>query len=67
MNGQSIPIVRADYFGMAVPLARGKNSVELRFQPSGFTMGWIVSLFAVLIGVVILSIPRLRNSQAGLQ
>jgi hypothetical protein len=52
VDGQPVPILRADYTLRAVPVPPGEHTIELAFRPFSFTLGAIIS-GATLIWVVI--------------
>jgi hypothetical protein len=55
LDGQSVPIVRADYVLRAVPVPAGEHRVELTFRPLSFMIGAAISTLAVfIIGVVLI-------------
>ena len=66
VDGRRVPIARVDYLlrGMAVPA--GRHTVELRYEPASWRIGWIVSLLTALAlaGAWALSAVR-RRRQAG--
>ena len=51
VDGQPVPLFRADYILRAVPVPAGEHTVELAFQPLSFTIGAIISGLTV-IGLV---------------
>lgn len=61
-NGVPVPVLRADYAFMAVPLARaGEHDVELRFAPASWTMGCVLSGAALAFVVGVLLWPRAKH------
>jgi len=62
IDGQSAPIVRADYVLRAVPVPAGEHRVELAFRPLSFRLGATISTLAVLvIGLVLIYRRRDRT------
>ena len=47
IDGEKVPILRANHSHMAVPID-GPGTVELRFRPPGLTAGLLISLLALL-------------------
>jgi hypothetical protein len=56
VDGQPAPILRADYVLRAVPVPAGEHTVELRFQPLSFTIGLLVSLSALVLVLIFLTV-----------
>jgi len=40
-------VLRANLFFRAVALSEGEHTVEFRYQPLSFTIGWMVSLLTL--------------------
>ena len=54
-NGAPVPVLRADYVFMAVPLGQaGQHAVELRFQPISWTAGCVISGAALVVVLMLL-------------
>lgn len=49
VDGQSAPILRADYTLRAVPVPAGEHTVELIFRPFSFTIGAILTVLSILV------------------
>lgn len=65
IDGKEVPIYRANAGFMAIPLAAGEHSVELRFSPPYFTTSWIISLIGfILFGGLIWWTSRKKNPTA---
>jgi len=65
VDGKEERILRANLFFRAVSLGVGEHTVEFRYQPLSFTVGWIVSLFtfgAIVFWVVFYDRFRARFS-----
>lgn len=61
-NGAPVPVLRADYAFMAVPLAQaGPHAVELRFQSVSWTAGCAISGAALAIVLSLLLWRRRRD------
>ena len=54
VDGEEVPIERVDYLLRGVALPAGRHTVEFRYEPLSWRIGWITSLAAllVLLGVV---------------
>ncbi len=63
INGQSAPILRANYILRAVPVPAGGHTVELTFRPLSFTVGAIVSGVTLVIVVFFLIRGQYTNSR----
>ena len=48
IDGENLPILRANHSHMAVPID-GPGTVELRFRPPGLTAGLLISVLALLV------------------
>ncbi len=66
VNGVEAPLEDADHVGVAVALDAGTHRVELRYDPSGWDEGRLVSLLSVLAVVAIVVLPTRgrRDAQA---
>jgi hypothetical protein len=63
VDGQTQPILRANYFYRAVQLGPGEHTVEFDFLPEGMRMGLMVSgisLFLIVFGALFLRKPMER-------
>jgi hypothetical protein len=60
VDGREVPILRADYLGMAVRLEPGDQRLELDFEPAGPRWGARVSLgsLGLLAGLLLLGLGR---------
>ena len=65
VDGQPAKIERVNYLMRGVVVPPGTHRVEMRYEPSSWRLGWIVSLVSllVLIGLVVAGIRR-RGSEA---
>jgi hypothetical protein len=63
LDGAEIPVERVDYLLRGVALPPGRHSVEFRYEPLSWRIGWITSLAAllVLLGVVAVSTASRRS------
>jgi len=62
MDGQSIPILHADYLFKAVHVSAGNHEIALEYKPVSFTIGLWVSVFAwVVFGICWLYLRRNGN------
>jgi hypothetical protein len=66
VDGEEVPIERVDYLLRGVVLPAGLHTVEFRYEPVSWRIGWITSLVAllVLLGVVGVSTATRRNAGA---
>jgi hypothetical protein len=48
VDGRSVPIERVDYLFRGVRVGPGSHTVEFRYQPLSFRVGWIVSLVSLV-------------------
>lgn len=66
VDGRPVPIQRVDYLLRAVRLGPGAHTVEMRYRPASWTVGWIVSLvaLAVLLGLAGYGVRQTRTARA---
>jgi len=60
IDGQPVPLLRADFILRAVPIPAGKHTIELTFRPLSFTIGAIISGLAVIMLVIFLILTYFR-------
>jgi len=53
VDGRSVDVQRVDYLFRGVPLGPGTHTVEMRFEPLSWRIGWIVSLVSLLVLVAV--------------
>ena len=49
VDGHSAPIERTDYLLRGVALRPGDHTVEMRYAPVSWRIGWIISAIALLV------------------
>ena len=54
IDGQTAPILRANYILRAIPLSPGEHVVELSFRPLSFTLGAVISAGALIVVIGLL-------------
>ncbi|MBN1528780.1 MAG: YfhO family protein, partial [Thermoleophilaceae bacterium] len=64
VDGREVPVERVDYVFRGVPLAGGEHTVEFRYEPLSWRVGWIVSLVSLLGLVAALAIGTRRRRNA---
>ncbi|MEP7236112.1 MAG: YfhO family protein, partial [Ignavibacteriota bacterium] len=52
INGEEVPIFRANYSMRAVPLQAGSSSVVFKFEPKSFRVGWMISAASSIIWII---------------
>lgn len=57
LDGESVPLLKANYLFMGIPLGPGVHQVEIRYVPISFTLGAGFSLFGILL-IFLLSMLR---------
>ena len=56
VNGEEVPIYRANYLFRAIPVPAGSSEVDLRFDPVSYTAGgWISNIATLLVYLSILA------------
>ncbi|MHB8262302.1 MAG: YfhO family protein [Acidimicrobiales bacterium] len=63
VNGHAVPVKRAVGTMLAVPLPRGKSTIDLTYWPASFTAGIIAAILAMII-IIALVIIQLRAYRA---
>jgi hypothetical protein len=48
VDGREVDIEQVDYLLRGVRVAAGRHLVEFRYRPASFTVGWVVSLLALI-------------------
>jgi uncharacterized membrane protein YfhO len=61
VDGQSVEILRADYYFRAIYLPQGDHAIEFAYDPTSFRIGLAVSLVSVLAVAGALGWERLRK------
>ncbi|HYK87348.1 MAG TPA: YfhO family protein [Acidobacteriota bacterium] len=53
LDGDQVPILRANYAFRAVEVPRGKHVVEFRYTPTGFYLGLLISAITLMTGTTV--------------
>jgi len=67
VDGEEVPIYRANYLFRAVPVPAGEHTVTLRFEPEshriGLIISWITTLlvYGTVLGIIGVSYLRKRK------
>ncbi len=64
VDGQPADIERVDYLFRGVPLGAGEHTVEFRYEPLSWRIGWIVSIVALVLLAVASVLGWRRRSPA---
>jgi hypothetical protein len=64
VDGRESPVERVDYVLRGVRVGAGSHTVEFRYEPLSWTLGWIISLVA-LGGLLIATLAGWRRRRAG--
>lgn len=64
VDGKEVDIERVDYLLRGVPLADGRHTVEFRYEPASWRIGWILSLIglAAVGGLVAVGVRQRRRA-----
>jgi hypothetical protein len=67
VDGREAPIERVDYLLRGVAVPAGDHTVELRYEPASWRIGWIISVAAtfVLLAVVAVGTRAARRARRG--
>jgi hypothetical protein len=57
VDGMKVPVIRANYAFMAVPVRQGHHSVQFEFAPTSFRVGGLLSALAVIFIAGTFAIP----------
>jgi hypothetical protein len=65
VDGEEVPVERVDYLLRGVPVSAGAHTVVFRYAPLSWTIGWAVSLVALLgLAVALVAGGRRRRPTA---
>ncbi len=62
VDGRSTPVRRVDYLLRGVAVSPGRHTVEFRYRPTSWRVGWMLSGLT-LIGLVVLLLLTRRGSR----
>jgi hypothetical protein len=62
VDGDEVPVIRANIGFMAVELSAGTHRVELRYVPTALYVGAAITLLTIVIGVLVVVTGGLRAS-----
>jgi uncharacterized membrane protein YfhO len=48
VDGEPVDVERVDFLLRGVVVPEGRHTVEFRYRPASFTVGWVVSLLALV-------------------
>jgi hypothetical protein len=67
VDGREAPVERVDYLLRGVAIPAGEHTVELRYEPASWRIGWIISVAAtlVLLAVVAVGARAARRARRG--
>lgn len=63
VDGHPVPVSRVDYVFRAVPLRPGTHTIEFRYRPLTWTVGWLLSVTS-LLGLALLLLVGWRRQVA---
>ncbi len=59
INGESVPVVRANYAFQAVPVPAGRRRLSLTYRPRGLAAGAVISAMSIALALIVaVSAPR---------
>jgi uncharacterized membrane protein YfhO len=62
VDGKRVPILRANWMFRALELPAGAHTVEMRYEPTGQTAGWVLAALSLLVaGAVAVAVPFART------
>jgi hypothetical protein len=64
VDGKDVHVERVDYLLRGVPLRAGEHMVEFRYQPLSWSIGWIMSVAALIGLAVALVVGRKRRARS---
>jgi Bacterial membrane protein YfhO len=63
VDGREVPVERVDYLFRGVRLGPGEHTVEFRYRPLSWRLGWIVSLVSLaVLALALIAGTRRRNT-----
>jgi hypothetical protein len=65
VDGREVPIERVDYLFRGVRVGAGVSTVEFRYEPVSWRIGWIVSLIALAALLAAIAVATLRGARTG--
>jgi hypothetical protein len=65
VDGREVPVERVNYLLRGVPVPAGVHTVELRYEPLSWTVGWVVSLVALVLLAAVVAVGLSRRRPAG--
>jgi Bacterial membrane protein YfhO len=65
VDGRETPVERVDYLLRGVRIPAGNHLVVLRYEPLSWTLGWVVSLVALILLAVAVGVGLSRRGRAG--
>ena len=63
LDGRAVPIERVDYLLRGVAVPAGRHTVEMRYEPASWRVGWIVSLASLLVLAVLVVVGVRRRGR----
>jgi uncharacterized membrane protein YfhO len=65
VDGEPVPVLRADYILRAIPVPPGEHTIQVTFRPFSFAAGATISVLTgvVLIVTFILQRSRIKREQ----
>jgi hypothetical protein len=64
VDGRSVPVRRVDYLLRGVSIGPGRHTVVFSYQPTSWTIGWVVSLITLLALIAAVAVHLVRRRQA---
>jgi hypothetical protein len=64
VDGRSVPVRRVDYLLRGVSIGPGRHTVVFSYQPSSWTIGWVISLLTLLALLAAVAVYLVRRRQA---
>jgi uncharacterized membrane protein YfhO len=65
VDGREAPVERVDYLLRGVRVPAGVHTVEFRYEPLSWTVGWVVSLLALVLLAAAAAVGLTRRGSAG--
>ena len=54
LDGQPVPVLRANYLFQAVPILPGTHTIEIRYEPAAVALGFEMTVWAALLAIAVL-------------
>jgi hypothetical protein len=61
VDGRSVPVQRVDYLLRGIPVGPGRHTIVLTYDPSSWTIGWVITVASLLVLCGLIAVAVLRR------